>query len=105
MLFEGRSHYYHCPTCGRRTLVRWRDLDVQPSSDPWPYRGPDSPFPDELAARFGPVDERSFAFDFYCGGCGGPVRLLFWIEERRGMGGPWYPEVLWVLDLPRGSCR
>lgn len=105
MLFEGRSHYYHCPTCGRRTLVRWRDLDVQPSSDPWPYRGPDSPFPDELAARFGPVDERSFAFDFYCGGCGAPVRLLFWIEERRGMGGPWYPEVLWVLDLPRGSCR
>jgi hypothetical protein len=99
LLFQGRSHYYRCPTCCSRTLINWRRLDVTPSLDPWPYKGPPSPFPPELLSEFGDVPEHALAYDFYCKGCRLPVRLLFWIEERMGMGGPWYPVVQAVLEF------
>jgi hypothetical protein len=88
--FPGRSRYYHCPHCGARTLVRWQKLDV--------FNPPESPFPPELEAAFGEVPDNRASFDFFCRGCGRPVRLLFWSQER-GMGGPWYPFVTAVLEV------
>lgn len=106
ILFRGHSKYYQCPRCDRRTRVDWRALDFVPSRDPEPYGPPPSPFSEELRARFGQPDlgRHAFPFDFFCGACGAPVRLLFWNEERH-MGGPWYPEVFWVMELDEVSLR
>ena len=95
---RGRSSFYHCPQCTRRTLIHWKKLNVTPSTTNWPYDGPVSPFPEDLQTGFGPVPEHSLAYDFYCKSCRAPVRLLFWIEEHYGMGGPWYPTIQWVLE-------
>ena len=95
----GRSKYYHCPHCDGKTLVDWRKLTVVPSTKTWPYESPPSNFEPVDRDRFGAIPERSLSFDFYCRGCGSPVRLLYWIEERYGMGGPWYPEIKWVIEL------
>lgn len=106
IVLRGRSKYYLCPRCDRRTLVDWRDLDFVPSKDPWPYGPPPSPFPEDLQERFGEPDlgHHASPFDFRCGGCGAPVRLLFWNGERY-MGGPWHPEVFWVMELEDpGDC-
>lgn len=104
ILFRGRSRYYLCPRCDARTRVDWRALDFAPSDDPWPYGPPPSPFSPSLRRRFdavGVMEERAFPYDFRCRGCDAPVRLLFWNEERN-MGGPWFPEVFWVLELTGG---
>jgi DNA-directed RNA polymerase subunit RPC12/RpoP len=88
--FDGRSRYYYCPACGRRTLISRRSLDI--------FNPPPSPFPPEVKARFGGKPASTEALDFYCGGCRRPVRLLFWSQER-GMGGWWYGVVNTILEL------
>lgn len=104
IVFRGRSRFYECPLCEARTLVRWKEVDFVPSDDPWPYGPPPSPFPEALKRRFDAVEveERAYPFDFYCQSCGAPVRLMFWNGERF-MGGPWYPEVFWVLETAEGG--
>ena len=91
--FRDQDRYYRCPACGRRTLVRFRDLDA---FNPRP-----SSFPEELQRVFDRVETGSHeaTFDLRCGGCGRPVRLVYWMQER-GMGGPWDAYVMWVLELP-----
>ena len=99
IVLRGKSKYYVCPRCGGRTLVRWRELDFRNVDGEWP-RPPESPFTEPLKRRFDAVevDERAFPYDFSCQRCDAPVRLMFWNGERF-MGGPWYPEVFWVLEL------
>ena len=82
--FKAKSRYYHCPQCGRKTLVRKSDLDV------WHPRP--SVFPRDLEAEFSNLKSHKKSFDFYCKGCSLPVRLIFW-EQERGMGGWWYPYI------------
>jgi DNA-directed RNA polymerase subunit RPC12/RpoP len=88
--FRGKSRYYHCPVCGRKTLVRYRHVDA---FNPVP-----SAFPEELQRQFGEVGTHDAVLDFHCRGCGRPVRLLYWTQER-GMGGSWDAYVKCVLEL------
>ena len=90
--FRHQDRYYQCPACGRRTLVRFRDLDA--------FKPAPSSFPEELQHVFDRIKTGSHeaTFDFWCGGCGRPVRLVYWMQER-GMGGPWDAYVTRVLEL------
>jgi hypothetical protein len=92
--FKGRSKYYHCARCAARTFINRRHLDI--------FNPRTSPFSPELQGAFGEVPAFRAGHDFYCRGCGQPVRLLYWSQER-GMGGPWDPFVIVVLELERDA--
>ena len=92
VFFRGRSRYYHCPVCARKTLVHHRDLDA--------FNPEPSIFSTELQTVFDQVQltHHDAVHDFFCRGCGHPVRLLYWTQER-GMGGPWDSFVKAVLEI------
>ena len=92
LFFKGTSHFYHCPVCAKKTLVDHCQLDA--------FNPAPSIFPPQLQSVFDQVElsHHDAAHDFYCGGCGRPVRLLYWTQER-GMGGPWDSFVKVVLEL------
>jgi hypothetical protein len=57
-----------------------------------------SSLPAELQGRFDVYPTSDAHYDFSCRSCGEPYRLLF-VEQERGMGGPWDVVVHAVLRL------
>jgi DNA-directed RNA polymerase subunit RPC12/RpoP len=96
-----KSKYYKCPHCGRRTLVRHREVS--------PFANTKTP-PDFDAKTLEVFDDMgtvmSFSvgsdrildtYDFFCKGCSRPVRLLY-DEQERGMGGFWSTVIHQIVE-------
>ncbi len=88
-----RDRFFVCPSCGRKRLIRRRDLDM--------FNPSPSSLSAELQRRFDVYQTSDARYDFSCRGCGEPYRVLF-VEQERGMGGPWDVVVHAVLRLAGG---
>jgi len=88
--FKKGSRYYLCPKCGRKTLIKSKNLST--------WNPTESPFPAQLKALFGEKPEQTEYYDFYCKGCGLAVRLAYW-EREVGMGGPWFSYLKCVFEV------
>lgn len=89
-----RPKFYRCPHCGRRTRIEPKPLvpDVN-------WKGPASAFAAPIKERFDAfAPAERWAFDFACGGCGRPVRVRYDYLER-GMGGPWDPVLVDLVEV------
>ncbi|MEW6305373.1 MAG: hypothetical protein AB1705_18000 [Verrucomicrobiota bacterium] len=94
-LFLEKPKFYRCAKCGHRT--RLTPAQVLP---PWPMEksGP-SAFDRVLETQFDRLfPAKAYRFDFFCGGCHAPVRLLFNILETRSSA--FRAEVHSVVETP-----